>query len=312
MPARGLRRCSASGDDQSPVTAMAPRRRRDVLFTRVSLSVGICLAIAETIRWVSGVPVDQRVLLYCCRGERLLGSVAVQPLLDVGFDTNDLSLVDRDENRAELHSSNGLEDLFETASLGCSVVAGACPVVMAHSYRSVIGVSTDVRGEPQAPGGTRLTFPVVVLGSSSTRVIVLGHLCGARWPRAQILSDSGSGRSAWDGEDQSPHLLAPLGVVDAVNERLGHLGMAHQGLLDLSGIDVDAPADDELSRPSHEVEVAVAVQATEVTHRECVAVPDGGGGIFVPPVLEALRTRDRAATRRQPHRFPPALPSPCP
>ena len=96
------------------------------------------------------------------------------------------------------------------------------------------------------------------------------------------------------GRDHDGHRpLAEVGVGHADDGGVGHGRMVEEDVLRLPGIDVDAPADDQVAVPVGEEEVAVVVEPADVADAEA-----GAGGVVggrrllrVAEVAEAVLLR---------------------
>ncbi len=67
--------------------------------------------------------------------------------------------------------------------------------------------------------------------------------------------------------DEGAHALAPLGIVDADDRDLGHLGVRLEHGLDLGGVHVHAAGDDHVALAALDEEAAVAVAPREIARR---------------------------------------------
>ena len=82
-------------------------------------------------------------------------------------------------------------------------------------------------------------------------------------------------------------LLAPLLVGLPEDRHLGDAVHGGQDVLDLGGIHVDAPADDEIVAPAGQVEEAIGTEVAEVTHGAGRPAPGRRRGRRVFPIAEA-------------------------
>ena len=121
-----------------------------------------------------------------------------------------------------------------------------------------------------------MSFPVAVWGRSVAAMYVLGRLYGASRAEAAARRASSADAAATavgDVGDADP--LAPLLVGQAEDGHLGDAVDGGQDVLDLGGIHVDAPADDEVVAPAGQVEEAVGIEAAQVA--------DGAGATRARP-----------------------------
>src|ERR1019366_5021435 len=97
--------------------------------------------------------------------------------------------------------------------------------------------------------------------------------------------------------DHGGHVLAQHWVRDSHHGGLDDVGMLEQHGLDVAGVDVVATPDDDVLLPPDDVEVAVLVEARQVSAVEPAVLPGPGGGLVVSVVLAlaALHAQDGLA-----------------
>ena len=169
------------------------------------------------------------------------------------------------------------------------------------------------------------TFPMAFRGSSSTTATCFGSLNPASCPRSAATTSPGA------PVDDRHHRLAEVRMRHAHHRALDHPRQRVDRLLDLLGIDVQPPGDDQILRPPDDGDIAVRLDPRHVAGdeepvrphllRRLLRQPPVAGEDVRPPHLEhphlarrqlpPVRPADPELDPRQglPHRPRPPLPA---